>query len=236
MNDADTLRGALTELRAERAQCETPERPGLAEQLERVRRWQADHVAARHRDHAARHDGAALLRFLSRSFYLEADWSELTDDPDRTVARVGRIMSDLRPLIVAARLQASADRLDRALAAALLDGRHPVTITPIGYVRAFRRVGEAAERERQLAWVGELIERLAGFADNRAAWWAFKAARAPARGFGMGQTHVLLAEGFAALRATRDPAEATREALDAQRVLVRRLFGAATAGAAPPSY
>ena len=48
--------------------------------------------------------------------------------------------------------------------------------------------------------------------------------------------HALLAEGFAALRAARYPAEATREALDAQRGLVRRLFGAATAGSAPPSY
>lgn len=236
MNDADALHEALAELDAERAQCATAESPGLAEQLERVRRWQADHVAARHRHHAARHDGAALLRFLSRSFYLEADWSELTDDPKRTVARIGRIMSDLRPLIVAARLQASADRLDRALAGALLDGRRPVTITPAGYVRAFRRVGEVAERERQLAWVGELIERLAGFANNRAAWWAFKAARAPARGFGMGRTHALLAEGFAALRATRNPAEATRQAVDAQRDVVTRLFGASPTGATPPSY
>lgn len=221
---ADTLRNALVALRDERERCRAHTSPALGRQFEAVRAWQAAHVKALHQAHAARTDGHDLLRFLTRTFYLEADWSELTRDPDKIAGRIGRIMRDHRPLVIAVQLQTMADTLDAAVAEALLEDGQDVAITPQRYVRAFRAVGERERRERQLAWVDELIDHLGGYADNRAAYWAFKLAGSPAQALGMGRTYGLLADGFAAMRATEDLENTTRDAVARQRTVLHRLL------------
>jgi len=222
------LEQALCALRDERAAIRARATPAFNNQLAAVRTWQSARIAALHRPVAERYDGHALLDFLTHSFYLEADWSELTARPERVAKRIGRIISDSRPLVIAVRLQASADTLDAAVSDALLtraDTTADTTvITPRAYVSAFRQVGEADLRRQQILWVQELVDLLGGYADNRAAYWAFKLASGPARALGMGRTYGLLADGFAAMRATRDLEGATRDAVALQQRLLGRLL------------
>lgn len=204
--------------------------PAFDARLKALREWQSTATANLHRPLAKRYNGEQLLHFLTQSFYLEADWSELTADPGKIASRIGRIIEDDRPLVIAVRLQHTADTLDAELVDAL-DARAPgQPITPMRYVRAFRQVGQFDIREQQIAWIRELVDLLGGFADNRTAYWAFKLAGSPAKALGMGHTYALLAEGFAAMRSTRDLETATREAVTRQREELDRLIGRATPG------
>lgn len=224
MSSSD-LEQALCELRDARAALARRGSPAFDARLDALRHWQAQRIAAWHRPLAVRHDGDALLHFLTRTFYLEADWSELTERPDKVAGRIGRIINDDRPLVIAVRLQHAADTLDAELAEALIERAPDAAITPAAYVRAFRQVGQIEVRERQIAWISELVDLLGGYAANRAAYWAFKLAASPAKAFGMGRTYALLAEGFAAMRATRDLEAATRAAVADQHRLLDRLLG-----------
>ena len=221
------LEQALVDLREARARLERRSESAFDARLKALRRWQSERAAALHRPLAERYDGEKLLHFLTRSFYLEADWSELTSDPAKISSRIGRIIDDDRPLVIAVRLQHTADSLDADMAAALETRLPARPITPTAYVRAFREVGQFDVREQQIGWVRELVDLLGGFADNRAAYWAFKLAGSPAKALGMGQTYGLLAEGFAAMRSTRDLESATREVVTVQRRELDRLTGRA---------
>ena len=222
---SSSLEKALIDLREARERLAQRSDPAFDARLEALRQWQSERAAALHGPLAERYEGEQLLHFLTRSFYLEADWSELTTDPAKIASRIGRIIDDARPLVIAVRLQHTADHLDAEMAEAL-EARAPGrAITPTGYVRAFREVGQFDVREQQIGWVRELVDLLGGFADNRAAYWAFKLAGSPAKALGMGQTYGLLAEGFAAMRSTRDLETATREVVTVQRRELDRLTG-----------
>lgn len=223
---ASDLEQALYALRDTQVALRQRMTPALEARLAALRQWQSQRIAAWHRPLAQRHDGQALLDFLTRTFYLEADWSELTEHPDRVAARIGRIIADDRPLVIAVRLQHAADTLDAELADALNARTPDQPITPASYVRAFQDVGQLSIREQQIDWISELVDLLGGYAENRAAYWAFKLAAAPARALGLSHTYALLAEGFAAMRNTQELEAATREAVAVQHRLLERLMGA----------
>lgn len=224
MSAAD-LERALYDLRETRSALDARSSRVFDARLAELRQWQSARIAAWHRPLAQRHDGGALLAFLTRSFYLEADWSELTDKPGKVAARIGRIISDDRPLVIAVRLQQTADALDADLADALNARVGDTPITPAAYVQAFRAVGQLSTRRQQVAWISDLVDLLGGYAANRTAYWAFKLAGSPARALGMGRTYALLAEGFAAMRSTQNLEAATREAIVSQHHLLDRLVG-----------
>lgn len=218
------LSDALAALSEARAQIAERRDPLFHQRLSDLRHWQSDRVAAFHAERVAAYDGHALLSFLTRRFYRDADWSELTGRPQKVARAVDRIVDRDRPLVIAIELQAAAESLDIAMTDALL--AEGATLNPHSYVRALRRVGRREARLQQILWLEELVDLVADYADNRAAWWAFKLARAPARTFGLGQTYDLLAEGFAAMRATRDLKAGTHEVIAAQRARLERLIGA----------
>jgi len=221
---ASELEHALRALGEQRAEIAAHATPGFGDRLGALRQWQAARIRAIHRATADLHDGEPLMDFLTRRFYLEADWSELTARPDKIAARIHRILSDDRPLVVSARLQHSADTLDARMTEALMAGNDGGAITPAAYVRAFRQVGQIELRRQQIHWLEQLVELLAGYAHNRSAYWAFKLAGGPARAFGMGRTYRLLADGFAAMRVTRDLPGATKTAVADQQRLLQRLL------------
>lgn len=232
MSSSD-LEQALCALRDTRIALSERATPAFEARLAALRQWQSQRIAAWHRPLARRHDGEALLEFLTQTFYLEADWSELTDRPDKVAARIGRIIADDRPLVVAVRLQHSADTLDAELAEALNARTLDAPITPASYVRAFRDVGQASARAQQIDWISELVDLLGGYAANRTAYWAFKLAGSPAKVLGMGQAYTLLAEGFAAMRNTQELDAATRDAVALQHRLLNRLMGEQNTAEAP---
>ncbi|MES1924565.1 hypothetical protein [Salinisphaera sp. T31B1] len=197
--------------------------PAFDSRLVELRDWQAARIERLHRPTAERFAARDLLGFLTRRFYQQADWTELLARPERIAARTQRIITDDRPLVIAVRLQESADRLDARMATTLNEHAGTAAITPLRYARAFGTVGEPTLRARQIRWVEELVDRLAGFAHNRTAYWAFKLAGGPARALGLARTYALLADGFAAMRTVDDLPGATSEALAVQRAVLARL-------------
>lgn len=223
-----SLLDALTALGDARAAIDAHDDPAFQQRLGELRAWQSARVAQFHSERAAAHGGEDLLDFLTRRFYLEGDWSELTRHPSRVANAVGRLVKNDRPLVLALELQAVADRLDVDMADAMLADRRLAPnqpITPYAYLRAIRRVGRHDERRRQIDWLDRLISEVAGFADSKAAWWAFKLAGPPAHTLGMGRTYDLLADGFAAMRACDDMETATRLVVEAQNARLERLLG-----------
>lgn len=218
------LEQSLRALAATRERIAAESDSALAAQLTAVRHWQSQKMAALHQPTANRYDGDALLAFLTQRFYLDADWSELTAHPERVAGRVHRIINDARPLVIAVQLQESADRLDAQMAQALITQYGSAAISTHRYVHAFRAVGSPALRRQQIRWVEELVHLLSGYADNRTAYWAFKLASGPARALGMGRTYAILADGFAAMRATRDLDAATQAAVATQERILDRLL------------
>lgn len=214
---------ALTALRDAREAIAARRDPAFHQRLADLREWQSAHVAAFHAERAAAYEGEALLAFLTRRFYRDADWSELTGRPEKVARTVDRIVDRDRPLVIAIELQAAAESLDLAMTDALIAANAPLNAH--SYVRTLRRVGRREARLQQIRWLEELVDLVADYADNRAAWWAFKLARAPARTFGLGRTYDLLAEGYAAMRATRDLKTGTHDVIAAQRARLERILG-----------
>lgn len=214
---------ALAALRDARAAIAERRDPRFHRCLAELRHWQSDRVAAFHAERVAAYDGDALLAFLTRQFYRDADWSELTGRPEKVARAVDRIVDRDRPLVIAIELQTAAESLDMAMADALL--AENAALNQYSYVRAIRRVGQREARLQQIGWLEELVDLVVDYADNRAAWWAFKLARTPARTVGLGRTYDLLADGFAAMRATHDLKAGTREVISAQRARLERIIG-----------
>lgn len=217
------LSQALADLRDIQAEIHGRSDPRFHERLAGLRRWQSQKVARLHAERAAAHNGQALLSFLTERFYVEADWSELTGRPEKMAATVEHIVDRDRPLVIAIELQAAAERLDMEMTDALLAEDRP--LNAYSYVRTLRRLERGAARLQQMAWLEELIDLVADYADNRPAYWAFKLARAPAHTFGIGRTYELLAEGYAALRATRDLKPGVHAVIADQRARLERLMG-----------
>lgn len=224
MNDSQRSLGeALTALSQLRTQAASRQEPLFHQRLAQLREWQSEHMAAFHAERAGRHDGGLLLDFLTRRFYRDADWSELTGRPEKVAVAVSRIIDHDRPLVITIELQVAAETLDMAMADAMLTDN--AELNPFSYVRAIRRVGQPEARLQQILWLEELVELVGDYADSRAAWWAFRLARTPAHTLGLGKTYDLLADGFKAMRATRDLTAGTHEVITAQRHRLARLIG-----------
>ena len=159
-----SLATALADLRAIKQQIAAHPAPGFAARFAELRAWQSERVAAFHAERATRHDGHDLLVFLTRRFYVEADWSELISRPERMAGAVEKIVAQDRPLVIAIELQAAAERLDMAMTEALLAESRP--LSAYSYIRAFRRVdarrGEqaAATHRGSFEGCGGFLERL----------------------------------------------------------------------------
>lgn len=220
---ARSLGEALAGLRDARMAILERRDPLFHRRLAELRHWQSERVAAFHTERVAAYNGHALLDFLTRRFYRDADWHELTGRPEKVARAVSRLVDRDRPLVITIELQAAAESLDTAMTDTLL--AEGAALNPHSYVRAIRRVGRREARLQQMLWLEELAHLVADFADNRTAWWAFKFARTPARTFGLGQTYDLLAEGFAAMRTARNLKAGTHEVIAAQRARLERVIG-----------
>lgn len=183
-------------------------------QASAVRAFQADALLARHgRD--------PVLVFFADEILRGPALGELAADPAGTEQRLSRLLRDTRSAAATIEFIALSARLDAALAQRLPNPDWGNK----SYVAAYRDVGEAEARERQLDLVAFVARDLAGIANSRLAYMGFKLARGPVRSAGLASLYDLLAAGFAAMRASRDLQSRVPAWLDAERTLVTRLLG-----------
>lgn len=217
-----TLGQALTALTQLRQELSHQDDAAFQDTLAQLRQWQTRRMTAFHAQRAADYNGQDLLDYLTRRFYQQADWSELTGRPEKVASAVGRIIEHDRPLVITIELQVAAEQLDMALVKALLAQNCP--LNEHSYVRTLRRVADPDKLHQQIGWLEELVDLVSDYAYSRTAWWTFRLARTPAHTLGLGKTYELLADGFQAMRRTSDLKAGSRQVIAAQRQLLARLM------------
>jgi hypothetical protein len=193
-------RSALLRLR-------TLEDAGFCQRRRALRAWQASRLARTHRDlleNPRFHDAA---QFFLTDLYGPKDLSRHIEDVRRVVPVMTRLLPDsgLATVAHAVELNALSESLDAAMADAL--AAETTTITKAAYAAAYRQVGRAGDRERQIDLIELLGGALEGLARQRFIGAALKMMRGPARAAGLEELQGFLERGYSAFRAMRGGAD-----------------------------
>jgi hypothetical protein len=182
------------------AESEPRNRSALAPAL---RRWQATRLARTYADLRADPRTGPATEFFLEDLYGDRDFS----DRDRGIARIAPLMGRLLPLdllsalgqVVA--LGALSHALDLRVAVALeRAGVDPRKIDVATYARAYRSVGLARLRRRQIEAIVDIGRVLDAAVHRPGLDRLLKLSRLPARAAGVGDLQSLLERGFAAFR------------------------------------
>jgi len=178
---------------------------GFRERRAALRAWQGSRLARTHHDLLANprfHDAA---EFFLTDLYGPKDLSRHIDDVRRIVPVMTRLLPDsgMAAVAHAVELNALSESLDGAMADALGAG----AITKATYAAAYRTVGRAGDRQRQIDLIALLGGALEGLARQRLVGAALKMMRGPARAAGLGELQGFLERGYEAFRAMRGGAE-----------------------------
>ena len=203
--------------------------PILAGALERVANWQARRLHATYADLAAQPRYLHAIEFFETDLYGGGDFAKR----DADLARVMPVMSRMLPVGVigtvakAVALNALSQELDRMLLARLPrpDGRFTVA----EYCRAFRRMGHRPERERQIAFIGEIGRALDHYVDKPLIHGALKMMRQPAKLAGLEALQHFLERGVGAFRRMRGADEFLATIAARESALMESIFAGETA-------
>lgn len=167
----------------------------LADALDRLADWQARRLAATYADLASQPRYADAIAFFQTDLYGSADYARR----DADVARVVPIMVAMLPERVIAsiadamELNVLSHELDRKVLAYL---PRATRLGVAAYCEAYRRAGEFASREHQIATIGALGRALDGFVRKPLIRAALLMMQGPAHLAGFGVLHDFLQRGF----------------------------------------
>jgi hypothetical protein len=172
--------------------------PGFAKRLRDLRMWQAGRLAETYEDLRRQPRYAAAVEFFLNDLYGPQDLSPRDKDLLRACRFFARALpgAALEILKLAVALDVLSAELDHAMAQQLGRGG----LTSAAYAAAYRRVGRADERQRQielLIGIGEALDRIVL---RRWVDLTLRGARLPARMAGFGALQNFLERGFAAFR------------------------------------
>ena len=221
---ADSIRANLAQVREIRA---AARRAG--DDRTRLRAWQADRLERTYPDLLADPRYRPAAQFFLEDLYGPKDFSERDDEVARILPAMTRILpaSAIRTFGLAIELDCLSERLDAALLDRLRAGRAPgaaVAIDASRYATAFRACANRAERERQIALVGEIGVALDALARKPLIARAIGLMRAPAHAAGLGELHDFLERGFRAFRHMQGAREFLAVIERRERRLLERLF------------
>jgi hypothetical protein len=175
---------------------------GFRERRAALRAWQAARLARTHQDllESPRFHDAA--QFFLTDLYGPSDLSRHVEEVRRIVPLMASVLPDsgLETVTHAVELNALSDSLDGAMTEAL---GSQAEITDAAYAAAYRKVGRAEDRERQINLVALLGGALDGLTRQRFIGAALKLMREPARAAGISELQGFLERGYAAFRAMR---------------------------------
>lgn len=193
MNTAETIRQAVGEV--EQLRQESRSRPEIDTAVSAVKRLQARRFAGTYADLMASGPYAAAARFFLDELYSDRDYAAR----DAQFARIAGAVERLFPRDVAetaaalAQLHALTESLDHAMARSAPEASFDDVAT---YVRAWRSVGQRAQREQQLrrvVGIGAEMIRLTRLPGLR---MMLKMMRGPASRAGLGELQRFLEAGF----------------------------------------
>lgn len=205
----DTIRLALatvSQLRAERASS-----PALCQAVSSIKALQSRRFGGTYTDLLGDPGYAAAVRFFLAELYADRDFAER----DAQFSRIASTLQKVFPAAVVstactlANLHALTEQLDQAVAKAhLADNRNGLLdgAEALGYLQAWRTVGEQAQRRHQLATVLHIGHELARLTRTPGLRTLLKLMRKPANAAGMGALQQFLESGFDTFAAlTRHP-------------------------------
>ena len=167
-----------------------------------LRVWQAARLAQTHRDllESPRFHDAA--QFFLLDLYGPKDLSRHVEDVRRILPLMTKMLPDpgLETVAHAMELNVLSESLDGAMVEAL-DKKTP--ITEASYAAAYRTVGRAEDRQRQIDLIALLGEALDRLTHQRLIGMALKVMRKPAEIAGLGELQGFLERGYRAFGAMR---------------------------------
>ena len=198
---ASVLRHHL--LTAKRLRQQATQDPQAARKRMRLRQWQADRLARTYADLLASERFGLAARFFLSDLYGPKDFSCRDEEVERILPLLQSLLpaSALRTIALAVEVDALSEQLDAAMVAELeqLERNDAIdAIDEAAYAAAYRRVGDVADRERQIVLIratGDALDRLAG---KPLLATLLKLMRGPAHLAGLADLHTFLENGFAA--------------------------------------
>jgi hypothetical protein len=201
------------------------ELPGLLAKVTALKAFQQRRFALTYDDllRSARHGAAA--RFFLDELYGPSDFTRRDAQFARVAPAIARVFPDqvAETVAILADLHALSEVLDTAMAMQLADA----IIAPIDYVGAWRRVGRASDRERQIVLTLKIATQLDHLTRPPLLRNALRVMRTPARLAGLGELQRMLEAGFDTFRAMHGADEFIATIEGRERALAADLFASA---------
>ncbi len=222
----EALRHRLTTLLEALGEANLAERSGAvpAARLQGLKQWQSRRLAESFRSLREHPHYAAAAEFFLADLYGSEDVSWRDRDVRRVLPTMLRWLpaSALTTLADALDLDLLSRRFDLAVAGGLPDGR----ISVADYARAYREVGDAEGRRKQIELIHLIGRDLERIVRKPFILGVLKLARGPARGAGFGELQAFLERGFAAFRSMGPAHDFLARIEDGETAVMQRLFAA----------
>jgi hypothetical protein len=200
----DTYRKLCTELdRSEALRARTRDDSDFSEKRALLRAWQGDRLARTHQDLLESRRFCAAAKFFLTDLYGPTDLSRHIDEVRRIVPMMTRVLPDsgLATVAHAMELNALSESLDGAMVEVL--GERVSTIDQAAYGAAYRAVGRAGDRTRQIDLIELLGKALDKLTHIHFIGMTLRMMHGPATLAGLGELQAFLERGYAAFGAMR---------------------------------
>jgi hypothetical protein len=208
---------------------------GLAARVRAVKAFQHARFRQSYADLMADKRYASAAQFFLDDLYGPRDFAQRDDQFARIVPALVRLFPReiVETVLALAELHALSEHFDSAMAAVLPDE----ALRGASYSRAWRAVGQAGDRERQIALMLSVGAALDGYTRNMLMRHSLRLMRAPAHAAGMGALQEFLERGFDTFRQMRGADEFLARIAQRERALAAQLFagGDAPDPSAPPN-
>jgi len=204
--------------------------PALAAQVRAVKHWQHRRFESSYTDMLASPRFGPAARFFLEDLYGPKDFAERDAQFARIVPALVRLFpADIVETVSAlAELHALSESLDEAMANALLghgvDDAASQALDATRYVAAWRSVGRAQERSRQIDLMLQVGGALDGFTRKPLLRHSLRLMRAPAAAAGLSALQQFLETGFDTFRAMRGAQPFLQTIAERERSLCAALF------------
>lgn len=175
----------------------------------RLREWQAARLARTYADLLSSPRYCLAAKFFLSDLYGPKDFSSRDDEIERILPLLISMLPAraLQTMALAVELDGLTEMLDSAMVRELQAMRRTSNIDDEAYATAYRTVGQAAERQRQIKLILDTGEALEKLARKPFLATALRLMRGPAYLAGLGDLHEFLGNGFAAFRSLGNAAE-----------------------------
>lgn len=188
-----------------------------------LRQWQGARLQRTHADLLADPRYGKAARFFVDDLYSAEDAGERDAAVAKAVPSLSKMLppSGVATVADAIELDALSESLDAATAAALTPG---APIDALAYGQAYRAVGRAEDRARQIALIESLGASLDALTRLPLIGATLKMMRKPAKLLGLGELQAFIERGYDAFRAMGRPDAFVATVVARERALMRAWF------------